>query len=202
MRQQLPAPFSDLEAGAACTSPPALGPSQRRRLSAKDRKTAKFLEAAAKVLASLRADTFPAQTHTPAAVSSEGSRSLVRRVLRELISSAADTSEGRASRGATKVFVMLPGAPGAPAPPGFLPKRGFQLRLHRALHVAIRLTCGMRPAAAALEGSSHTPVLNGVDQNGTQQEGGGCDEVWFQCAATLKGICTPSASTTAYDSFM
>ena len=30
----------------------------------------------------------------------------------------------------------------------------------------------------------------------------GCQEVWNQCCASLKGMCTPSASNTGYDSFM
>ena len=41
------------------------------------------------------------------------------------------------------MFVMLRGTPGAAAPPGFLPKRGFQLKLRRALHVRCMLLRGM-----------------------------------------------------------
>lgn len=98
---------------------------------------AQFLEAAASIFAGLHGDAFleqaqarvlllfgpsplrplevydimldeaPERVSTAAADSSEASRSLVRRVLRELISSAADTSEGGAVRG--KRDSLLPG---------------------------------------------------------------------------------------------
>ena len=30
----------------------------------------------------------------------------------------------------------------------------------------------------------------------------GSQEVWYQCTASLKGMCTPSTSNTGYDCFM
>ena len=118
-------------------------------------------------------DAAPEHLSTATADSSDLSRSLVRRVLRELISSADDTSEGGALRGnhgsllssttfacilhkadcghkccagagATRVFVVLPGKPGSDPPPGFRRKPGFQLRLRRALHVR-RFRAAQRP---------------------------------------------------------
>ncbi len=88
----------------------------------------------------------------------------------ERVGSLAAASAARA--GATKVWLMVLAPPGAAPPAGFLPKRGFQLKLRRALHVrglhARRSPCMVGPPAPhgptqqAGRAGGHTPGMRGA----------------------------------------
>ena len=64
--------------------------------------------------------------------------------------------------------------------------------------VCIVLICSCQPCCACLRAGLLATVL----PRDTRHCAEGCQEVWYQCCASLKGICTPSASNTGYDTFM
>ncbi|KAK9914820.1 hypothetical protein WJX75_000943 [Coccomyxa subellipsoidea] len=126
-----------------------------------------------------------------------GGQRKVEKVLRSLIINTAAVPEGKASVGATKLFLVLQ-APEQEVPPaGFLPKRGFQLRQRKGLQVQIQLGTPQDNSSAVDAVEACTDMDNGTTDAGDQS-----NLIWYQCTTSLKSLTTVSSNPTGISGFM
>jgi len=135
------------------------------------------------------------------------SRRLAKRVLLSLIEMSPNMPEGRASKGGTKVFVMIRCPSMTEAPPGFVPKRGFQFNSKRGLQVVMDLSDSQalqnegEGAATLLDGMQiedpaagspvcATPRCGAQRRHQPKNEDGGVEMVWYQCRQSVAGYYT------------
>ena len=139
----------------------------------------------------------------------------MRQVVRALVCNADSIPEGSACAGPSKLFVMLQAPAAEEPPPGFFPKRSFQLKLRNAVHVRILLSCrastppvpedGMpclTPPAGSMDGKQlQQPAAIKITSTANSKGPGGEEPgaewrervseqslVWLQCRTSVKGL--------------
>ncbi|EIE19367.1 hypothetical protein COCSUDRAFT_58657 [Coccomyxa subellipsoidea C-169] len=134
----------------------------------------------------------------------EVARDISRKVLRSLIINTAAVPEGKASAGTTKLFLLLQAPQQEAPPPGFMPKRAFQLKQRRGLQVQIQLGTPQTDASAA-ETCEATASAT-IDLEHSTADGGSVvkdrELVWYQCTTSLKSLTTVSSNPTGISDFM